>query len=374
MSNVRFDHASKRFGESTIVPDFSLEIQEGEFVALLGPSGCGKTTLLRTLAGLEGLDGGTITIGGTVVDDPARRIHVAPNKRDLGLVFQSYALWPHLDVRGNVAYPLHARKVARAEIPQQVAAALRLVGLEGFERRASGSLSGGQQQRVALARALVTHPGVLLLDEPLSNLDAQRRTQLRSELRRIHREAPTTTLYVTHDRSEALALADRVVIMNAGRILQSGSPSEVFATPESPFVARFLGYDNLIAGHVSRIAGGEATLRSDRFDGEMAAVVPASVTPPIVGDPIWIAVRAEDISIYPANERASGLVAQVEDVVRLGSSAEVVLQSSGHRVTAHVASGSVASIRTGDVVTFSADQSAAVVVPRVDEPQIALAG
>lgn len=375
MSNVRFDHATKRYGDSVIVPDFSLEIHEGEFVALLGPSGCGKTTLLRCLAGLERLDAGTITIGETVVDDPGRRLHVVPNRRDLGLVFQSYALWPHLNVLGNVAYPLRARRVARSERPERVAEALRLVGLEGYERRTPGSLSGGQQQRVALARALVTDPAVLLLDEPLSNLDAQRRTQLRGELRRIHRQAPTTTLYVTHDRSEALALADRVVIMNAGEVLQTGSPSEVFATPRSPFVARFLGYDNLIPARITRIHGDTATLRSDPFGGELSASLPGAATTPAVDDEVWLAVRAEDITVRPAWEATSaGPAAEIEDIVRLGSSAEITLHRAGHRLSAHVPSDSLGSLRPGDEVSFTPDRSCAVVVPSTEQPRLALAG
>jgi ABC-type sugar transport system ATPase subunit len=232
---VRFEQVSKRFGAHTALSDIDLDVSSGEFLVLLGPSGCGKTTLLRLLAGLDRLDHGRIWIGDRVVND------VAPADRDVAMVFQNYALYPHFSVAENIAFPLRARGVAKAETASRVRAAAARVGLEALLDRRPAQLSGGQQQRVALARAIVRNPSAYLMDEPLSNLDAQLRLQTRSELKRLHRELGTTTVYVTHDQAEAMTLAGRIAILQHGRIVQIGAPLDLYKSPTNTFVATFLG-------------------------------------------------------------------------------------------------------------------------------------
>jgi iron(III) transport system ATP-binding protein len=230
-----------------------LEVLEGEFCVLLGPSGCGKTTTLRCVAGLERPDAGDIEIGGTLVSSPARRIYVPTEKRDIGMVFQSYAIWPHMNVFQNVAFPLTQgyRRVARNLVTEKVHQALRLVQLDGLADRPATDLSGGQQQRVAMARAMVTEPKILLMDEPLSNLDARLREQMRVELKKITRSIGVTALYVTHDQAEALSLGERVCVMNEGEILQVGPPDQVYSQPANLFVAQFVGEMNLVKATVA---------------------------------------------------------------------------------------------------------------------------
>ena len=231
------------------IDEVSFRVEQGEFFTLLGPSGCGKTTTLRSIAGLERPDGGSISLRGKVVFDSRDAIFVVPNQRNVGMVFQSYAIWPHLNVFENVAFPLRASGRRNLnEISDKVERALDLVGLQGFEQRPATQLSGGQQQRVALARALVREPDVLLLDEPLSNLDTKLRERMRSELKRLQRDLGITTIYVTHDQMEGMVLSDRVAIMSGGQILQLGNPHDVYERPTSDFVADFMGSTNLITG------------------------------------------------------------------------------------------------------------------------------
>ncbi|HLP09217.1 MAG TPA: ABC transporter ATP-binding protein [Opitutaceae bacterium] len=248
MTPIGIHEVSKRFGAAVALETLSLTIQPGELFFLLGASGCGKTTLLRCLAGFETPDTGTIRFGESDVT------RLPPHERNTGMVFQSYALWPHLTVEENVAFGLQERRVPAKEIVARVAQALEAVQMGAFARRKPNQLSGGQQQRVALARALVVRPRCLLLDEPLSNLDARLRLELRGEIRRVCKQHQLTTVYVTHDQREALAVADRVAVMEAGRILQIGTPREVYARPVSAAVARFIGETTLLPG---RIVGGE---------------------------------------------------------------------------------------------------------------------
>ncbi len=239
-SEVRLEGVGKRYGEIWAVRDVTLTILPGEFFTLLGPSGCGKTTLLRMIAGFARPDAGRILVDGEPIDA------VPPWKRDVGLVFQHYALWPHLTVYENVAFGLRERRLPRAEIAGKVSAALSQVGLEGFEARRPSQLSGGQQQRVALARTLAVQPRLLLLDEPLSNLDAQLRAQMRVELARLQRDVAITTVYVTHDQSEALALSNRVAVLQGGSVVQEGPPEDIYRRPRSRFVAEFVGAANML--------------------------------------------------------------------------------------------------------------------------------
>ena len=270
----------------------SFSVPAGEIVVLLGPSGCGKTTTLRCVAGLEHPTGGEIAIGGKVVSSPARGILVPPRSRDLGMVFQSYAVWPHMTVRQNVAYPLRHRRAPRAVVARKTAEVLELVGLAEFAERSVVSLSGGQMQRVALARSLVYQPQLLLLDEPLSNLDAQLRLRLRDDLRRIIKQTGVTAVYVTHDQAEAVVLGDRVGVMRDGKLLQMASADEIYNRPADLFVANFTGASNLLAGRVLARNGEFGTV--DAGGLRLTALMPASVK---TGEAVKIAVRPENVRL-----------------------------------------------------------------------------
>src|SRR5271168_2366758 len=272
------------------VDDVSFTMAAGEIVALLGPSGCGKTTTLRCVAGLEHPSGGVIRIGGAIVSAPERGVLLPPRLRTIGMVFQSYAVWPHMTVRQNVAYPLRHRKVPRAELERKLAAVLELVGLADYAARSVVTLSGGQMQRVALARSLVYDPQILLLDEPLSNLDAKLRLRLRDDLRRIIKRVGLTALYVTHDQQEAVVLGDRIGVMRDGKLLQLASPDELYNRPADLFVAGFTGASNVIAGRlVSRDTGfGIVAVGSD----QQLTVRLAGDTPP--GSAVRVALRPDN--------------------------------------------------------------------------------
>ena len=254
-----------------ILTGFNLTIAQGELVSLLGPSGCGKTTTLRTVAGFLQATQGHVYVGG---QDYTRR---PPHKRNIGLVFQNYALFPHLNVFRNVAFGLRMRRRPRAEIRERVLTALERVGMAGFEERLPAQLSGGQQQRVALARAIVIEPDLLLLDEPLSNLDAKLRVEMRAELRRLQKDLGITMLYVTHDQAEALSLSDRIVVMNAGQIEQIGAPRDIYNRPQTAFVARFMGFDNHFEAQVRAVEGERVTVQTDAVTLEATTAEPDAV-------------------------------------------------------------------------------------------------
>ena len=240
MSTVTFEHIGKSYGDVRVIKDFDLKIKDGDFVSFLGPSGCGKTTCLRMVAGLETNTEGRLYIGDQLVNDPKNDMIMAPEKRHVGMVFQSYAVWPHMNVFDNVAYPLKVAKVAASEIQDRVSQILKIVELDGLEKRMPNMLSGGQQQRVALARGLVAQPKVLLLDEPLSNLDAKLREKMRVDIRRIQQQFKITCIYVTHDQIEAFTMSDQIVILNKGDVVQAGTPSEIRHKPANDFVADFI--------------------------------------------------------------------------------------------------------------------------------------
>src|SRR6266481_1327303 len=281
---IRLDHVVKRFGTVAAVDGASLEIGDGELFTLLGPSGCGKTTLLRLMAGFYTPDGGQIWFGERRVDA------LRPYERNIGMVFQNYALWPHMTVRANIAYGLKLRKLRGAAIAERVAAGLDKVNLVGLELRYPGQLSGGQQQRVALARALVLNPDILLLDEPLSNLDAKIRVQVRAEIRTLQKELGITTVYVTHDQEEALSLSDRVAVMRDGLIVQTAPPRELYERPRSRFVADFVGVNNFVPGVCRDVAADGATI--DTALGIVRGVAADGVTP---GGRCVLAVRPENL-------------------------------------------------------------------------------
>jgi ABC-type Fe3+/spermidine/putrescine transport system ATPase subunit len=283
----------KRFGAVTAVDDVSFEVAPHEFFSLLGPSGCGKTTTLRCIAGLETADSGTIDIGGRTVYSAPDRLDVPPNERGIGMVFQSYAVWPHMSVFDNIAYPLRIRRVPRARIAERVAQVLRILGMEGLDERRPSQLSGGQQQRVALGRALTLEPSVLLLDEPLSNLDAKLREQMRAELKLIQRESGLPILYVTHDQVEALAMSDRIAVLCAGRVHQLAPPEEIYRRPATAFVLDFIGAVNYVP---CRIAGTDDGTVTVRWHGNAALLLKR---PPYVPDApdALLALRPEDIQL-----------------------------------------------------------------------------
>lgn len=247
---VKVEGLTKSYGSIPVVRNISFNVASGSTVTLLGPSGCGKTTTLRCIAGLELPSRGRMTIGNEIVYDSAKRIFVKPECRSIGMVFQSYAIWPHMTVAGNVGFPLAVSGKSRREIRDQTAEILKLVGLQDFIDQPASQLSGGQQQRVALARALVHEPNIVLLDEPLSNLDSNLRERMRTELQLLQSRLRFTAIYVTHDQEEALSLSDEVIVINQGRIEQSGTPQDVFQNPRSEFTARFLGCSNILSGTV----------------------------------------------------------------------------------------------------------------------------
>lgn len=267
MAELKLQHIYKRFGDVTAVGDFNLEVADGEFISFLGPSGCGKTTILRMIAGFEKPTEGIIAIGDEEVSNAGKGYFLAPEKRGIGMVFQSYAVWPHMNVVDNVGYPLKIQNVPKEERHQRVMKMLELVHLEEYGERFPNQLSGGQQQRVALARALVARPSLLLLDEPLSNLDAKLRVYMRTEIRKIQQRIGITSVYVTHDQSEAMALSDKVIIMNGGHIEQVGSPTEIYQYPATHFVADFIGSANFVPAKVKSVSSQGKKLESKAGPG-----------------------------------------------------------------------------------------------------------
>jgi iron(III) transport system ATP-binding protein len=259
---IRLEKLHKSYGSVRAIDGIDLDVQDGEFLVLLGPSGCGKTTTMRSIVGLEFPNSGRITVGDTVVFDGAAGINVPTNRRRMGMVFQSYAIWPHKTVYENVSYPLEQQRMARNDVRRKVQHTLDMVGLSELADRGASLLSGGQMQRVALARSIAAQPRVLLLDEPLSNLDAKLRDHLRFELKQIQQQLAITAIYVTHDQTEAMALADRIAVMNQGRIVQLGTPWEIYRHPANSFVADFLGVSNILPCSVkSRDGSGSVTVR-----------------------------------------------------------------------------------------------------------------
>ena len=344
-ANVQLEHLVKQFktpggGGTTAVDDLSLSIASGSFVTLLGPSGCGKTTTLRMIAGFEVPNAGRILIDGADVT------LVPPNKRNLAMVFQSYALFPHLTVAGNVAYGLKLRKIAPARIRERVAAVLRTVGLEGLGERYTNQLSGGQQQRVALARAIVLEPQVLLFDEPLSNLDAKLREEMRGRIRDLQQSLATTAVYVTHDQVEAMTMSDIIVVINHGRIEQIGSPAAIYEQPASRFVADFIGRVNLLPAEQAVVdhAGCHVKL----FD---VPVTLHSFSPS--GAAMMVAVRPETIELEPAPGWAGPLLqGRLVKAVYVGQHMEYTIRlEAGPEITA-VSLGRRPGLNAGDALTI----------------------
>ena len=333
---VRLQGLRRQYGNVLALDGVNLTIEPGELVVLLGPSGCGKTTTLRLLAGLEDADGGTITVAGKEIT------RVPANHRDMGMVFQAYSLFPHMTVRENVAFGLRLRRVSKAERDRRALAMLDLVGLSEQADRYAHQISGGQQQRVALARALAIEPQVLLLDEPLSALDAKVRAQLRDEIRRIQLEVGTTTLFVTHDQEEALAIADRVGVMKEGRIEQLGPPTEIYSRPGSPFVAEFVGLTNRLAGTVS---GSTVAVR-----GRDLPLVDLS-TPP---GPATALVRPEAVTLASSSADQSGpLTGTVIAVTFLGATSRITVDLGDTTIMAQLPTSDAHGLPAGSRVTLA---------------------
>ena len=348
----RYAHAVK--GEVYAARDVRLDVRPGEFLTLLGPSGCGKTTTLRMIAGFEIPDAGRIRFGGQdVTTEPA-------NRRNIGFVFQNYALFPHLSVFENVAYGLRVRDLAADAIARRVGDVLALVGLAGYEQQFSGQMSGGEQQRVALARAIVIQPRVLLFDEPLSNLDAKLRVQMRREIRDLQRRLAITTVYVTHDQEEAMAVSDRIAVMNEGSVVQEGSAEDLYHRPASEFVARFVGRVNIVAGTVIAVEGAVAHVAA--LGGTGAVHTPARDV--AAGDAVRIVIRPEAVAIIAGTGDAAdgGIPATVASRMFLGEKIEYLLRCGGETLQAVrynagaaelVAEGAAATLRfAADAVTL----------------------
>jgi len=341
---------SKRFGGVSAVEDVSLEIGDGEFFSLLGPSGCGKTTTLRMIAGFERPDAGRIFLQGHDVTD------VPANRRPVNMVFQQYALFPHMSVYDNVAFGLKVKRVPRAEHGERVQEMLRVVSLEGLDRRRARQLSGGQQQRVALARALVNRPAALLLDEPLGALDVKLRKQMQLELKRIQNDLGTTFVYVTHDQEEALAMSDRIAVMNGGHVEQIGTPREIYERPHTSFVADFIGSLNALELRIDELVGVNAVMRLGEAERLVVPVGPGHRA----GESVRVAVRPERVQIEPVGSPllngGSRLEGTIAEIVFLGMYTQFHVDTQAGRLVSHrLADESLRGLEGGSRVALSWD-------------------
>jgi iron(III) transport system ATP-binding protein len=332
-AQIRLEKIGKRYGDVWAARGVDLAIERGEFFTLLGPSGCGKTTLLRMIAGFIAPDEGAVFLDDRLVNQ------VPPWRRDIGMVFQNYALWPHMTVFENVAFGLRERKIPRSEIASRVADALGRVGLAATEKRRPSQLSGGQQQRVALARTLVIQPRALLLDEPLSNLDAKLRAEMRIELLKLQRDLGITTVYVTHDQEEALALSTRIAVMDAGKVVQEGRPREIYENPRSRFVAQFVGQSNLFFGAIKQAADGFVEVETE--EGlKIKTTAPRINVESVVAGKITLYIRPETMNVLPvggAPPDSNRLTGTVAASAYQGSSVEYEVDVKGKFIRAHVA-------------------------------------
>jgi ABC-type Fe3+/spermidine/putrescine transport system ATPase subunit len=348
---LTLEGVTKRFGKVQAVQNVSLTVQEGEFFSLLGPSGCGKTSLLRTVAGIYAADSGRILLKGA--DLSGKPMHA----RDIALVFQNYALFPHLTIFENVAFGLVMRKVPRAEIAARVSEALALVRMQGFDARKPSELSGGQQQRIALARAVVVQPSLLLLDEPLSNLDAKLRDEMREEIHALQRKLRLTTILVTHDLREAFAVSDRVAVMGSGTVEQVGTPAEIYDNPASHFVASFVGHQNIFRGVTEAVDGGAVSIAGD--DGLKWRALAGEKTWS-VGGRTWGTIRPERIRVGDGPHTA-----EVEETAYLGGSVELRLRLGVTRLRTHAANLGQAIPRVGETVRIGWREEDVIAAPEL---------
>ncbi|MCX7787562.1 MAG: ABC transporter ATP-binding protein [Spirochaetes bacterium] len=351
MSRLVLKNLTKKFDEVVAVDHVNLEVEEGEFVTLLGPSGCGKTTTLRIIAGFYVPDEGEVYFNDRLMNN------VPPNRRNTAMCFQSYALFPHMNVWENIAFGLKMRKIPEAEQKKRVQKALEMLSLVGFEKRKPGQLSGGQQQRVALARAIVTEPDILLFDEPLSNLDAKLRVQVRVEIREMQKRLGITSIYVTHDQDEALAISDRIVVMNQGRIEQVGDPHTIYLYPKTAFVAGFIGIANIFTGRVLKREGNRLLLEA--AFGQVWVWAEGSESK--IGDEVRFSFRPEDMVLY-----REGMVNRIRGTIVhaifMGDSTDLFVEVKGQRLRARGGnlsySQNVWKLKPGDVVDFGVEETA----------------
>jgi len=331
MAFIEIKNLLKRFKDVVAVNSIQLDIEEGEMLTLLGPSGCGKTTTLRCIAGLEKPEGGDIVIDGKPL---LSKGFVQPSKRGIGMVFQNYAVWPHMKVFNNVAYGLKLQKISKKDIREKVRNVLDLVGLGGLEDRYPSQLSGGQQQRVALARALVRNPKVLLLDEPLSNLDAKLREELRFEIKSLVRRMGITSVYVTHDQAEAMVISDRIAVMNAGNVVQIGSAQEIYQQPADRFVADFIGTMNFISGEITQVVQdeGQVSVKTD-FSEKLLCRMPHTGEARS-GEQAYASIRPEDVAVFeePPQDRQNVFKGTIENKAYLGNFLYLFVSVTGTKI------------------------------------------
>ncbi|GAA3699746.1 ABC transporter ATP-binding protein [Arthrobacter ginkgonis] len=370
MTEVLVSGLAKKYGSKSALHGLDLKIESGQFVTLLGPSGCGKTTTLRCLAGLERPTAGRITMGDRTMVDTARGVFVPSDKRKVGMVFQSYALWPHMSVSENIAYPLKVARLGSQDRQQRVREMLDAVGLAGYEKRPVTALSGGQQQRVALARALAARPGIIFYDEPLSNLDSKLRYQLGQQVRSLHDQFETTSVYVTHDQEEAITLSDRIIVMNEGEIMQDGSPAELFDRPNSAYVADFMGFQNILPGDVVGVENGIADVRIDGTSLVVSGTTTLSVS---VGDRVNIAFRAAHIRVHAEPKSGPGhFEGIVERTTYLGSATNLLVRADGLPLRVRLETSDLALDQipaVGDRLGFSVNPARAVVTDVVQHEE-----
>jgi iron(III) transport system ATP-binding protein len=366
LASVSVRNLSKIFEgrDAPAVDNISFDVPDGQVLTLLGPSGCGKTTTLRLVAGLELPTQGEVMFGDRTVTSCTRNVFVPPEKRDAGMVFQSYAIWPHLTVHENVAYPLAIRHRPATEIRGKVQEMLELLGLTGLAEVSATRLSGGQQQRVAMARALIAQPALLLLDEPLSNLDATLRAQMRIELLHLQKQLEFTTMYVTHDQAEALVLSDSVLVMNQGTVQQVGTPRDIFHRPANRFVADFVGYGNELPGHVLESSDSQTLVRLGAEGPTLRVRSPARLP---IGSAVFVRARPSGLRVARASEEPNGyLRGEVLSAAFMGEYVEYQVRwADGWRLSAHVPEEELADAppRAGDAVVIRVDPSRAIALP-----------
>lgn len=361
MSDLEIEGLTKRYGQVVALDEFSLRISKGELVSLLGPSGCGKTTALRIIAGFIRPTAGVVRIDGRVANS------IPPHHRDIGMVFQNYALFPHMTVTQNVEFGLKMRKVPEKERNLRVAKVLEIVRLAGFEKRYPSQLSGGQQQRVAVARAIVINPTVLLLDEPLSNLDAKLRVETREEIRRLQQDIGVTTIFVTHDQEEALTISDRVAVMHAGQIEQVGTPVELYNQPRTSFVATFIGTSNMWSGRVRQVDRGHAVVALSETEIQVLVDLGSNGFRPAINSDVTLLIRPERVVIDRGPEMVAGpnsFTGRVTSVMFVGAVTRYSIQvDKGLVIRADIANAGGDRWNTGEAIRVSWSPSNVVLIP-----------
>ncbi|MDE0175009.1 MAG: ABC transporter ATP-binding protein [Defluviicoccus sp.] len=363
MSAVRIENLVKRFGDFVAVNEVSITAEEGRLTTLLGPSGCGKTTTLRMTSGLETPDSGEIWIGDDLVASPSKGINVAPEHRNVGMVFQSYAIWPHKTAFENVAYPLKLRRMSKAQIRQRVEEIFSLLRLEGLEGRYPGQLSGGQQQRVALGRAIVYQSRLLLLDEPLANLDAKVREAVRLELKELQRQLKFTTIYVTHDQAEAMAISDKIVVMDQGVVVQEGTALEIYRTPRTKFVAEFVGQSNFVDGRLVSSNGSLGVVDV----GEGIAIEAKVGEAGLDGGTVSLCIRPEDFELsadrpVPGSRGRDWFEGNIRDFTFHGNIINYFVACGAHVLTVQSEAGSQLKFKEADKVYLRVRPNGAIVL------------